>query len=466
MEDLNRTEFVHEMWRRGDLSYYLWEQQQKIYDIIRELPRHVQTIVVLCARQFGKSVMGTVLYTEDCLNYPGSTVLVVGPTIKQTRAIVNPRMRTLMRDAPDGMIRFIKSEDRYEIGESELVLGGFDINNSSRQRGKTLLKIYIEEIVDSDPDAYLDFLRSDLGPALTHSKNAQIVFLTTPPKIPDHPFLLDTVVEAQRDDSFFRFTIDDNEALSDEQKAAAIRRAGGEHSVEARRELWCEIVRDTSIVVIPDFSKDKHVNRFPIPHRTRWHITIDWGGVRDFTCALLHTYDFFNNRYLILEEKVWQANTPTSEILEGIQPWIDAHGITEIHADVPGQLQVDLVEHCDFSLKLPPKDDWKAAVNNMAVYFSLGQIWISPDCTYLILCCNSGTFNKQKTDFARTNVLGHCDGLAALMYAIRVQDTENPYQNIIKGPMHSDGTFALPGTDDKIDVSTTIQPKRFGSFKK
>lgn len=459
----------NELWKRGELGYKLWDQQKPIYDKIRGLDAgKAHNIVMLCARQFGKSFLGALLAVEDCIKYPDSTVLIVGPTIKQTIDIVYQGIRKIQVDAPQNIIRRSKSESRWYVGESELVVGGFDIQNATRQRGKTLLKVYIEELVDSRPDDYDDAIRSDIGPALTHSPDGQIIYLTTLPKIPDHPFIIDTIPEAKLAGSYFCYTIDDNTQLSKAQYDAAIKRAGGINSVECRRELFCEIARDRSVLVVPSFEKDRHVkDDLEFPRFGNYQVTTDWGGVRDKTCAILHVYDYLLDRFLVLDEVVHDANTATSTILADIGSMI-ARYEKPIHqhiADVPGQLQIDLRELHNYNVMIPPKDDWKAACNNLDVGFLEDKILMHSRCKFVIENCNSGTFNKTKTDFERTRALGHCDGLAALMYGFRTQNRENPWPKRADS-FSQDHYFVIPQKDPMEELAKAIQPRKFGLKKK
>ena len=297
------------LWLAGNLSFKLWQQQRIIYTTIRTMPKTTQNVVVLCARQFGKSVLGTILATEDCLRNKDIVVMIIGPTIKQTRAIVNPRMKLISRDAPEGLIRHVKSEDTFYFSNgSELKLGGFDTNSGS-ERGKTLHKVYIEEIVESNPDSYLDFLRSDLGPALTHSKHAQIVYLTTLPKIPDHPFCLETVPEAQSNGAFFKFTIHDNKKLSKQQFDSCVKLCGGAESIDFKREYLCEQVRDSSIVLAPEFNEDIHVKPITIPTHCKLWISGDVGGVRDKSVFHLIGFDFERAKIIVIDERSYSPDT-------------------------------------------------------------------------------------------------------------------------------------------------------------
>jgi hypothetical protein len=436
-----KQQIIDHLWVQGELGYKLWPQQIPIYNKVRGLG----------------------------IDQAEHTVIIVGPTIKQTVDIVYQGVRKIQQDAPTGLVRRSKSESRWYIGDSELVVGGFDVQNSTRQRGKTIYKIYVEELVDSNPDDYDDAIKSDLGPALTHSECGQIIYLTTPPKIPDHPFLMDTVPEATLSNSFFKYTIDDNAQLTEQQHMACVKRCGGRESVEFQREYMCEVVRDKSVLVTPNFDKETHVDsRIKHPLHGFFQITTDWGGVRDKTCTLLHVYDYLTNKFLVLGESVQDANTATSTILVDITNLIGDLPKEElaIIADVPGQLQVDLKNMHDWDVRLPAKDDWRSACNALDVAFANDHILIHPRCQFLIESCNSGMFNKTKTDFERTRALGHCDGLAALMYAYRTQNRDNPWPRRSK---HRDRYFVMPHAVEDSElkgVATAIQSKKFGGKRK
>lgn len=405
--------------------------------------------------------------------------MIVGPELKQTRAIVNPRIKMLTQDAPEGMVTYLRSEDTWFIGTSRIILGGFDVKNATRQRGKSLYKIYIEEIVDSNPDDYTEAIRSDLGPALTHSKHAQIIYLTTLPKVEDHPFIIETIPEAKFYDAFYSFTIHDNVQLTKEQYNKCVRLCGGEETIEFRREYLNEMVRDAGRVVIPSFNEMFHVKQIiALPQRKTWYTTIDFGGTKDKTAALLHTYDFYNDLDIFWDERIFDANTPTDYIMAEIERMERAHeATTERIADCPGQIQVDL-SSVGYEIRLPPKLDWQAGVNQMSVRFANRKVVIHDRCKFLIASARSGSFNKQRDDFERTKLLGHCDALAAMMYALRVRNTESPYNDGHRG--YSDNMFYRPKENETInkDLSSVIAShtiandfngkytkKRFGRFK-
>ncbi len=423
--DIER-EFAHEFWLAGDLRYKLWPQQEIIYDQIRALPHNIDEAVVLCARQFGKSHLGVILAVEDCIRHDDVCILIIGPTLKQTREIVAPRLRRIMHDAPPGLIRPSKSEGKWYIGTSELVIGGMDVN-SSAQRGKTVQTVYVEEIVESKEDDYLEALRSDIGPALTHSNFGKIIFLTTLPKVPDHPFITDTMARAEINGTLYKFTIDDNKALTPEQYDACVRRAGGKHTDDFKREYLCQIIRDRKLVIIPDYDARIHVEEFPYPPWINMELYTDWGGVRDKTVTLLMGYDFLRGMDLVYDELYWEPNTPTKRIVDDwLARWKDII-VKEHYIDAPGQLHVDLRDTHKISFKGVNKEDWESNINAMANRFTVNKIRIHPKCKLLKQTAQSGIFNKQRNDFERTQALGHMDAAAALMYGIRHLDRTSPF---------------------------------------
>jgi hypothetical protein len=448
---------------KGDLSWMLWDQQIPIYNTIRNLPGTVDEFVVLCARQFGKSHLGVLLAIEDAIRYRDRCIVIIGPDTKQTKEIVNPRMRRIQGHLPEGLLVQSKSENKWIVYHdmtknqknfSEIVIGGMN-ENSSSQRGKTVQTIFVEEVVESNPDDYLESLRSDLGPALTHSQDGKIVFLTTLPKYPDHPFITDTLASARLHNALAIFTIEDNKALTPEQYEACIRRAGGRESDEFKREYLCQVVRDSSIVVVPAFNEKVHVRQVDIPTFTRWNIMVDWGGVRDYTVGLLYTYDYLRNKLLFVDEFLCRENTATNVIWSKINAWRKAYnvGIECIRADAPGQTLVDIAVYAKESISLPDKSDWQAGINNLNVRFSLNELEVDNKCRFLIESLRSGTFNKHRTDFERTKALGHCDAIASMGYAIRHYDYDNPYPNSTSS---GNNHFVRPKRDEEIELTGMV----------
>lgn len=444
-------------WQKGRLRYLLHSAQQVIYDHLRR-PNIPRDIVVLASRRFGKSFLGTLMAIEDCIQNPYRQIRIIGPDIKQTSDIVVGNINKIIKDAPDGLIRRTKSDNKWIIGSSELVIGGFDSSNIEGHRGKESYAIYLEETGSSNPDQYSYGMRDVLKPHLLHTRG-HMYHLTTLPTVPGHPFEVETIPEAVLNDSFFKFTIYDNPLLDEDQIAQAIKDSGGINSVTFKREYLCESVRDENILIVPEFNESIHVRETSRPGYAKWQVVLDAGGIKDKTVAFLTYYDFELGKGIVDDERVFEPNTSTEMIVAALRNM--EHGVLEHqlvrYGDVTGQGMVDMRQTHGYQILPVHKEDWEANINALKVAVGGDRWLINPRCRFLIASLNSGTFNKTRTDFERTSVLGHCDAIAAFMYANRMLDKSSPYSK-----NHVPKSTLMIVSKPQSEYKPT---KRFGSFK-
>tara|TARA_R110000824_G_scaffold401754_1_gene614875 strand:+ start:2104 stop:3540 length:1437 start_codon:yes stop_codon:yes gene_type:complete len=420
-----------EAWRRGILEYKLDDLQKKIYKDITS--NGSNKILILSSRQIGKSFFSCVYALMYLIQNPNKIARICAPTIEQAAMIVEDNLAYIIEDAPPGFIHRKKSALRWDLANgSSLRLGGLKRSNvDSNRGGNCSLAIFEESGFCSGPD-FTYAVNSVIGPQLLRSAGKEI-FISSPSEDPEHPLHTKVLPEAESCGSVFRYTVYDSPSLNEHQIEEAIRRSGGKNSEAFRREYMAEIIRSTSMSVVP-FSFEKHVKEFPTPDKSthNYSITIDWGGVRDKTVGLLTTYDFNTNKLICVDEMVYEPNTPTDTIVKGLRDLEEKYDLTVkyIYADCSGQTAVDLNNNHGIIIVSPAKNDWLASVNNMASEFHASNIVIHKRCDMLIKTCYSGMFAKNKKDFARSELLGHCDALAALMYAVRAQSKETPYQDV------------------------------------
>lgn len=457
-------EYTQRAWRKGKLRYKLHSAQQMIYDRIRNLPPETRDVVVLCARRFGKSFIGTCMAIEDCLLMPGTRIPIIGPDIKQTTDIVVGNIGKIIEDAPKGLIKRTKSENRWKVGESELVIGGFDTATIESQRGKEAGNIYLEETGSSNPDGYSYAMRDVLSPQLLHTKG-RFIHLTTLPPIPGHPFIVETLPKAQQQNAYFKYTIYDNPLLDAQQIAQAIADCNGPNTTAFLREFMCEMVRDEQVLVYPEYGDFNLCDTQPV----YWNplISIDFGGVRDKTVALLMTYDFGEAVDRVLDERVFEKNTSTKTIIETLKAMEQEWRLTNPvrFADASGMTHIDAHQLHAYPFSSPHKDDLDAAVNAVRVKLGQRKLKIHPRCTFLIQTLQSQQYNAQRTDFLRTEALGHNDAGMALTYGVRMLDRiSNPFPIV----RHSrDSVFTPRAQPEKLQgVVSNMGMKAFGSFRK
>jgi hypothetical protein len=458
------------LWMRGELSYKLDGLQRSISRTVNMT--HARKICILSSRQIGKTYWACVHALMYLLRNPNKIARVIAPTYTQCHDLVNDNLQSIIADAPEGIIWPVKSEYRYNLWNgSSLRLGALERAYVDGNRGGNASLIIYEECGFVKGDDFSYGVDSVLGPQLLRSKGCEI-FVSSPSEEPDHPLHTRILSEAEELGTLFQYTVYDSPSITPAQIDEAKRRCGGEHTDAWKREYLAKIIRVMSKVVIPSFDPNRHVKEFFLPRDAYHHLTIDWGGVRDLTVALWHTYNYAQNKLLIWDEKVFFRNTPTYQILKSLEEWdVEWHAKT---ADVPGQTLVDIHDMIGSDWNLPPKSDWLAGVQSMSNLFELDQIEIHPRCKFLIKSIRGGVFNKNRTDFERfegPEGIGHCDALAALSYANRVHLRENPYKNkYLQGAEHF---FIMPGknidqkegAEEMMGSQTFGKAKQFGKFR-
>jgi hypothetical protein len=287
-------------------------------------------------------------------------------------------------------------------------------------RGLEADAIYLEESAMAAPEDYLDIVQTVLFPTLMHTQG-KIIHLTTPAKTIDHPLHTETLPTASLNGSFFRFTIRDNPLLTDEVIQGEIENLGGYESPRAKRELFCDIIKDESILVTPQFNDTKHVRELSIPEDAYYWVAGDVGGVRDKSVFLLMAYDYTIDRVCVVREVAADPQTPTTDIVKRALA-MEGGRIISRFVDAPGQLFIDLASTYGYPCFPPEKLEFEQNIHRLQDAFYKDQVLVDPSCNLLITTLRSGELNKQKTDFKRTERMGHCDALAALIYGIRHAD--------------------------------------------
>lgn len=447
------------MFAQGTIvEWYGHAAQLLMYREFQALPSHIKRPVWLCARRFGKTTLACAIALEDAIRNPRRRIMICTDTKDHANEIVAPIMRELLTYAPTGLVRQQKSSLRWLVPstESELILGGFDTAHEN-VRGQGLDMIFVDEVCLTRPETYRYVINSVFQPATKYRPWAKNVFLSTPSPIFDHPFHTWTIPAAQAKGCFRKFTCYDNPMETPESIAETAEELGGFESDDFKREYLCEIFINKDLLIFPSFDPDKHVKDFDEPEHYRGWIAADFGGIRDKTVALLWAYDFRRKKALVLDERVFDANTSTETIVQGLRDMEEDRHVVSRWADVHPQTQVDLNGYHNYSVQLPIKDDRAASIAAADLAFYHHQVEIHPRCEFLIATLRSGRFNKQKTDFDRNDVFGHMDAAAAFVYGWRMLDTQDPYPR----ELPSDWRFVPPAKDQEnlLALAQALRPK-------
>jgi len=458
-EGTTKRDLKEFFWNRGNLSWKLHSTQKIIHDAVDASGS--DEILIFSSRQLGKSWWAVCYAIEYCLRNKGVIVRILSDTLKHVQDIVNDNLNAIIADAPHGLIERHKTSYRWTIGSSSLRLGPLERAYVDYNRGGNASLIICEEGGFVKSDDYDYAIKSVIGPQLLRS-SGKLIHVTTPSEDPLHIIHTEILPKTRLKNAYFNYTIYDNPQITEEQIRKAKELCGGEGTAAWKREYLAQIVRDPSSVVVPTFDRVLHVREFLLPEYSNYQVSIDFGGVRDKTVALLYTYDFQENTVMVIDERMFPANTPTDTIVSGIREMeSQVESIADRWADCPGQLQIDL-NKVGFPIKVPHKLDWQAGINHVQVEFGQGRVLVDPKCQFLAATLEAGMYNKNRTDFERSETLGHCDAIAALSYALRMLNRKNPYPDYI--PPRSRYLDLRDNRPPELVAMQSIAPKQLGSF--
>lgn len=492
MVDLSRSEVLDGVWRRGNLQWKLDSLQRSITYTVRINPG-ANKICLLSSRQIGKSYWAVAYAIEFLIKNPGKIARIIAPTRGACEDIVNDNLSLIIQDSPEGMIRRVRSEMRWNLSNgSSLRIGALERAHVDGNRGGNASLIIYEECGFVKGDDFTYGVDSVIGPQLLRSKGTEI-FVSSPPLDPDHPLVKKIKPECEVLGTFFQYSVFESPTITPEQIIICAERSGclvtndladmirdgiitAENiiayakvtgsilSESFMREFLALIIRSKIMTVVPNFIDGyPHIQSFDNPTHCWWQVVIDWGGVKDHTAALLQTYEYLSKTHLTRSECIFPPNTSTPDIVAGLREWEEKSGknIAVRWADVPGQTQVDL-KSLGYDINLPQKSDWLASVESMAAKYTQNRAIVHTDCHFTIKSLRSGMFNKAKTDFDRTEEIGHCDALAAMMYGFRMQNISSPYvyQNMSSNTFH-----AKHDTPSDQLLAEALSPRAFGKFK-
>lgn len=448
----------HELWTRGVLKWQMRPHKQtELYDWIDTYrarnPDSVLPVVINAHRRFGKSHVIATKLVEDAVTAPGRVLRYVAPLFNQVESILHPILATILRTCPKGM--FEKCGDSYyfsnpkwafDARRSELHLHGADGDRADRLRGLASDVIALDEVRDI---ANLQYLVTDV---LIHHfsgrKNPFLVMESTPPASMDHDFSAVYIPKAIDRGTYVCIPGSSNKDFAERDRAMLLAEVGDEGSESWRREIECELISSSESVIIPEFYAHKAQIVVEGSHRPQWFIPLtcgDLGMTRDAS-VILFGYVDFDRAALVVEDELHAVYKNTQDLADlikakeqslGYAKWDGPKQDTEYAGPAGHKVRRNAdgmaSQHLDFAtlhglcLELPEKYSKDMAINSLRDLVASERIRISARCKHLVYQLEHGAYNKQRTDFARSARLFHCDAVDALVYMNRMAPwTANP----------------------------------------
>lgn len=433
-----KQDLIRERWLRGNLNYKLHAGQRLIRKRFDESSAN-QLFVGECSRQFGKTVFEAVLALEKAFSKKKAKVKIGTAFQTDLLEFIIPAFDLVMEDCPEDLKPVWKSQKSKYIlphNGSEIKLVGLD-RKPNGLRGTVIDLIILSE---AGFIANLHYLfKSVIIPATTHRPDCRVTMLSTPPETPAHEFL-DYVQKAEMEGGHIKLTIYDNPMLDEVTIARLMKEAGGPESTTWQREYLCMHVTDANLQIVAEWKDEfwTEVERGPEFKYYHKYSAMDL-GVRDFTAHLFGYYHFKKAALVIEDEFMINGPTMTTLVLQQMikekekEIWgLDEFGVpNKIHRRISDNNNPLLIQDLSSLHQLhyseTDKGRLEAMVNTVKIMVRQGSILVHPRCKFTRGCLKYGIWDKHRDQFSRSEVYGHYDALAALIYLVRNLDkTTNP----------------------------------------
>lgn len=261
-----------------------------------------------------------------------------------------------------------------------------------------------------------------------------MVMCSTPPKTAGHAFTQLYAKEAEEEQRYFVCSVEDNPDWRQQDDKILSKLCHGKDTVAWRREALCHLVSDPEKMIVPEFldaEKEIVVDDYPRPsHFFPW-VFIDTGWV-DFT-AIIYAYVDWLASTLVVERTVLVRKKNTAEIADLIISNEKdlygnvAHQVTRVGDLTPQQLD-DIESIYGVMIHDAEKHDPDSCCAELRARVGKRKIRIIRDGNEGLIYQLRNGIRDDKGRFARSEEMGHCDAIAALMYGNKFVDYHaNPF---------------------------------------
>jgi hypothetical protein len=429
-------EAKREKWFRGKLSYLLHAGQLRIDDKFSQIKG--QLFVCNISRQWGKSYWAVSKAIEVALSKPNARIKYGTAFHTDLVEFILPTFEIILEDCPESLKPVYKVQGSKWVfpNGSEIKLVGLDVKPNGL-RGNTIDLIVLDEAGFVEK---LDYIyRSIIIPATLHRPNCRIIFISTPPATPAHPFG-DFIQKAELEDAYVKLTIYDNPLITEADIKRMADEMGGFNSTTFKRECLCELILDDDLALVREW-KDEFA--FAVPrdeYFVYYHKLVGQDlGRKDHTALVFGYYDF-KRAALVIEDELtmigpdWTTVTLKDSVLAKEKAlWDELKPLRRVSDNNNPHLLTDLSSIHDMHFMAVKKESsLEQMVNRVREWVKQGRILIHPRCKMLIGCMKYGIWDQKRKEFARSKVYGHFDHFAALMYLL----IHTPYHSNPIPPEH------------------------------
>ncbi len=415
-----RAKKVREAWLLGRLKWKLKPEQRELYEgIVRP---EIHLVYGDWTRRGGKSYSAVVYCIEQAIRF--KQTIKFGTAFKtDLERFIIPTFNKIIEDCPEDLRpKWSPSKKIFTFKRGSIIeLVGLD-KNPDGLRGNDVSIIVIDE---AGFVAKLEYIyRSVIIPATARQKKIKIIIISTPSRDGKLHFCYQLLQKAkiQNNGFYHKKTIDELSDIDEEEKERLFFEVGGRESENVKREFYCEWIVPPGLAICPTFDAERHVQAFAkLPEFANWIFSGDLGGVKDHYAGYSMAFDHDTGLIHVWNEVFLPPWTPSSVIVKRFKE-IEEENVNRF-IDTAGQTKVDFVAEHEYPITTPTKTEFHSTLTFLRNQIFQNRVLIHPQCKMLIQTLEGGLLTESRSDFQRSEVLGHCDAAMALVYGLRHIDT-------------------------------------------
>ena len=477
------------MWAKGSLKHmtrpngqrWMYEQaHREMQRMSLKGKRELRPLIWLCHRRLGKSFLLLLLCIEKAISQPGAQIKYACATRSQVQEIIEPMLGLILSEMPRNVL-FRKKDIRIYFRqpdwpphlESRITLVGLDYKAGDLLRGPACDLAALDEARDI---GVLEYCMTNVLAAQFIGRPCPIVIMaSTPPESMEHPFISRYYEEAIRSRTAMVIPASKNPDWTLDDELLVTKQVGGKGSLSYQREIECELKGDPSRMVIPEIHecKDYVFTNEPIPYPDyyRPYVGLDTGWKDHLGCSF-GFLDFMKQKLCFVGE-IFQPYLTTPQaadmIHEKYEELFDERNRTDGIWRADAQLTIIETLRREYRCPFMPADKSKAEASLAAYRGNLmeGKILIDAHaCPQMVRQHLYGVYNRKRTDFERTDGMGHLDLIKSNVYLHKgVKWRDNPIPRTAR--LQRDKSYGFEGVPRKIGGRTeSTITKLFGSYKR
>lgn len=442
--ELNQSQIVYQLWKRGVLLYKLREAQKNIYQKWIESKSRTKKLVCVGSRRLGKSTLGITICLEEAIKHPNSNVLFVVPVLKNVDRYVLEIANKVLVDCPLSLRpEWLPQKNIFKFSNGSQIF----CVGSSNQSYENLrsMRVNLAVIDEAQKMEDLEIIVDEVViPSLLDSDGYMLMYGTIP-RQPNHPFMQRYVRDAEKANAYIEFDI--YQAGYPPERIEAFKREVSKETFA--REFECKRDADKKLNVTPNF-KMEHIKRVPDPvyfPSLISYTAMDIGGALDNTHIPFAYFDSVRKKLVVKAESVWAAQeSRVDKIAQAVKQ--NEKMLSKKVRRVCDTNNFILVKELQEKHRLvfePVKKgpgSLEAMLEILNIWIENDRIEIDPSCKVLINELRYGSWNKTRTDLDRKTD-SHCDGIIALAYLLTIVNEKHN----IKVQAVEDTIFTPPPKD-------------------